>query len=242
MSVRTLISFTVVVSACLSAFGADPEWAPTKDVEHRNGFWFSYDGRARLPRWTLERLNVEELKQVVRRDSNPFRGDEGVLPEARAIPSDYDGTGYDRGHMAPADSHRDSPEELRETFLMTNMAPQSPQCNRGWWRSLEEHTRELAREPGVEVWIITVPLFWDDDNDIDIKVIGRNRVWVPTHFGKSVLVKRKAGYSVTSWIGPNAEFKKPLDSLKVSVDVLESVSGFDLWQGLPDEVELEKIP
>ena len=53
----------------------------------------------------------------------------------------YRGSGYDRGHLKPAADSKGSMEEMESSFLMTNMAPQTPNLNRGIWKQLEEAVR-----------------------------------------------------------------------------------------------------
>ena len=222
-----------------SLYAEEPKYAPTKDIETRQGYWFSYDGRARNPRWTLEHFTAKSLIQNVSRDSNPFKGDEGVLKEARALPSDYAGTGYDQGHCAAADGHRSSEEEIRGTFLMTNMIPQKPECNRAWWKQLEELTRSYAKS-GADVWVVSIPIYSSEGSAIEIKTIGKHRVWVPTHCAKTVLIQKAGKVEVKAWVGPNGKVDGGLESLEVPVDKLEELSGFDFWHGIANEDDLEK--
>lgn len=53
-----------------------------------------------------------------------FRPDSRLEPPFRSNLSDYSGSGYDRGHLAPAGDHKTTQANLTETFLLTNMAPQ----------------------------------------------------------------------------------------------------------------------
>ena len=78
----------------------------------------------------------ERAKKVARTDD--FRPDKRV-PNA-PTPDDYTNSGYDRGHMVPA-ANADDLNEMRDTFLMTNMTPQLPSVNRVGWRMLEDRVR-----------------------------------------------------------------------------------------------------
>ena len=64
----------------------------------------------------------------------------------RAILADYRGKGFDRGHMAPAADHRSSPEAMADTFFMTNMCPQCPELNRGYWAKFDKYVRDLTKD------------------------------------------------------------------------------------------------
>ena len=73
----------------------------------------------------------------------------------------YTSTGYDRGHMAPsyAIGTRYGHEAQRETFLMSNIVPQSPDLNRIWWRVLEEKEANDFAVRLERVWVVTGPVF-----------------------------------------------------------------------------------
>ena len=96
--------------------------------------------------------------------------------EERAELKDYKATGYDRGHMASAQSLGRSRKVMDESFYLSNMCPQLPALNRGKWKELEEYMRSMIFT-SQEGWIITGPIFKDD--------IGKmNRVTIPSHFYK----------------------------------------------------------
>ena len=58
---------------------------------------------------------------------------------------DYVNNVYDKGHLAPAADFNCTKEILYQTFSYLNCALQNQYLNRGVWRMLEEHERELAR-------------------------------------------------------------------------------------------------
>lgn len=80
--------------------------------------------------YTLTAKNLQS-KQVRRRDR--FKSD----PEVKihpVRPKDYAKSGYDKGHLAPAADMTYSLASMRNSFLMTNISPQIPGCNRGIWK------------------------------------------------------------------------------------------------------------
>lgn len=237
MRLALLLIWLAVGNACAEEL----KYPPTKEYETRIGYWFQFNEVTKLPRWTAEHYTKDTLQQNVNRDSNPFRGDPAVPLAFRVTPADYKGTGYDMGHMAAANAHRSSAEALRETFLMTNMCPQEPKCNRGWWKSSEAETQKDGIDS--DEWVISLPVFLDRSGKATVKVsktIG-NKVAVPTHFAKSTLVKRSGKLTLKSWLGPNAAVED-LNTIRVSVDEIEAATGINLWQGIPNEDSLESVP
>lgn len=88
---------------------------------------------------------AEKLNRQAVQDADEKRGDkffaDARLPEAeRAELSDYKGSGYSRGHMAPAG---DMPTlaTMAQSFSLANMVPQSSKQNSGPWAKIEKDTR-----------------------------------------------------------------------------------------------------
>jgi endonuclease G len=90
--------------------------------------------------------------------SNDFRADPDLPPGERAELQDYRGSGYDRGHMAPAASMKWDARAMSESFLLSNMAPQvGPGFNRGIWATLEDKVRQWTQERG-ELYVVAGPI------------------------------------------------------------------------------------
>lgn len=99
--------------------------------------------------------------------TNNFRADKRIINSP--TPEDYTNTGYDRGHMVPA-ADADDPNEMSDTFLMTNMTPQLPSVNRVAWKNLEDRVRSVPFK-----YVLTGAIY-----DSAPKTIGANKVPVPT--------------------------------------------------------------
>jgi len=67
--------------------------------------------------------------------------------------ADYIDNVYDKGHLAPAADFNCDKPTLYKTFTYLNCALQNQYLNRGVWRFLEVHERELAKFGKVEVYI-----------------------------------------------------------------------------------------
>lgn len=128
----------------------------------------AFDTETRCPLWNYYVLEPGEIV-VTNRADNSFRADPRV-PESD-LAKDYEKSGYDRGHMAPAADFNFDQEALKETYLFTNIAPQMPVINRGEWAKVEREVRTLAASGSVHV--LTYPLFSDG---CPSRHIGRIRV------------------------------------------------------------------
>lgn len=116
-------------------------------------FAVSYNRDRAIPNWAAWRISRAELGDFPRPEPDPFRPDDR-LPKGwkRVTPSDYTGSGFDRGHLCPSADRSASVEGMSETFLMTNMTPQTGDLNRGPWQKLEAYLRTLVTR-GSDVYI-----------------------------------------------------------------------------------------
>ena len=134
---------------------APPEWT----VICHAGQVVAFNPRHNVSDWAAYRLRREDLLKPVAPRKDAFRGDPEVPEDHRVVKADYTGTGYDRGHLAPAGAMKWSVEAMRESFFMTNMAPQvGNSFNRHIWKSLEQRMRRWACERGV-LYVVTGPLY-----------------------------------------------------------------------------------
>ena len=62
---------------------------------------------------------------------------------------DYSGGGYDRGHLVPSADRFANPRLNEETFMMSNIAPQTGALNQYPWNKLEMYLRSQARRMDV---------------------------------------------------------------------------------------------
>jgi len=201
---------------------------------YRSSYSLAYDAQHKNPIWVYEHLTQENLKGEVER-SNLFKEDENIPSHLRATLLDYKGSGYDRGHQAPAADHRLNKTTMTDTFYMTNMCPQCPELNRGYWSKLEKHVRDLTKT-NKYVDVITGPLYvpyTDDDGRKYVKyqVIGNNNVAVPTHFFKIINLEDFHGRVLTaSYIVPNAPISSytPFEQFQTTVENIEKLAGFVL--------------
>ncbi len=195
-------------------------------IEHM-GYTLSYNEEDRIPNWVAWELKSSELHgNLDRRET--FTPDPAVKGR-QAYDSDYKGSGWDRGHMAPSGDMKWSSQALEECYYLSNICPQNHNLNAGVWNDLEKQTRYEAKYYG-SIWVVCGPM-----PGIGKAVIGRNNVKVPGAFFKALLARRKDGsYASVGFIFPNEAGKKPLSSFAMTVDALEKELGMDLFYNLDD--------
>jgi endonuclease G len=113
------------------------------------------DDDLRISIWEGHRLRAADVKKVLKR-TEAFRTDPRLADPVSATCDDYHGsTEYDRGHMAPSGDFTKSLTSMLNSFLLSNMTPQSKNLNEGYWQQFETYVRFWAKEYGT-VWVITV--------------------------------------------------------------------------------------
>ncbi len=95
---------------------------------------------------------------------------------------EYRGSGYSRGHMAPAMDMRWDKTAMKECFYMTNMCPQDTKLNNDHWRVLEEKVHRWAKSDK-RLMVFTGPIMGKNP-----KMIGKDKqnIAVPDAFFKVV--------------------------------------------------------
>ncbi|WP_348549242.1 DNA/RNA non-specific endonuclease [Psychrobacter sp. KFRI-CH2-11] len=213
------------LTQCSQSFygGVYPEFTNTKLDKNTqalcmDGFAVMYSGVSRTPLWSAEHLDRRRLQQAKTIDREDSFHEESRLPKSmRASLSDYSGSGYDRGHLAP-NANMANRSQQYDSFSLANIAPQSPRNNRYIWRNIESATRYLTQQYG-EVYTITGVAFTGKKT----KQLAK-RVLVPSHFFKAVYIPATNQAGV--YYAPNDESERieviSVDELtaKVGIDVL----------------------
>lgn len=210
-------------------------------VVARRGYALEHSDADRIPIWVCERLLPDQLGGNLTR-ANPFAPDPDLPGNARAELKDYKGSGFDRGHQAPAGDQTVDEQLKNETFYLSNMAPQAPRLNQRIWARLEDQVREWALTRK-QLWAITGPLFYDPEEEDPSTADGRveytvlnGRVAVPTHFYKLVAAQAANGtWEFLAFVLENKGYPESvkLDQFIVSVQWLEERAGVDLVPKLP---------
>ncbi|MBF9015885.1 MULTISPECIES: DNA/RNA non-specific endonuclease [unclassified Oceanispirochaeta] len=201
-------------------------------VVEREFYTLQYNEAFEQADWVAYELTLEEVEgQVDRKDA--FRSDPEVSTASASL-KDYKGSGYDRGHLAPAADMKMTAQSMADSFYMSNMSPQSPSLNRGIWKELEGKVRKWAVE-NKAVYIVTGPVLTEDS----YPVIGPNRVAVPDYYYKVILDYREPELKGIAFILPNRRREGDLEEFALTIDEAEEATGLDFFPLLPDDAEAE---
>ena len=205
----------------------------------KSQFIISYNVNKLCPNYVCWNLTSERAYGKVQR-SNNFHGDPVMNERTRVETFDYNGSGYDRGHMCPAGDNKNTDKAMDESFCMTNICPQNHNLNTGAWNDLEVQCRSWAKNYGT-LYICCGPIF--DTNSP--KTIGRRqglKVAVPDRFFKVILTLGRVPKAI-GFIYPNKACGGDMRDYAVSVDKVEKETGMDFFFQLDDkqEKELEKV-
>ncbi len=197
-----------------------------KDYE---GFTVSFNSDHHVPNYVAWELTGTEAQGKEPRNSK-FRADEDVA----GCPTieDYRNSGFDRGHMAPAADMKWSKQAMLDSHYLTNMCPQDHSLNSGRWSTLEDKCRQWAIRDSALV-IIAGPVL----SDIITRTIGSSHISVPERFFKVILSPYSTPPRAIGFIMANAKISDGIESMAISVDQVEEITGYDFFAALPDEIE-----
>ncbi len=211
---------------------------PTNYLMDKPRYAMSYHRDNGRPNWVSWHLDTSWLGSTPRQDD--FREDT-TLPAGwyRVKGTDFSGSGYDRGHMCPSGDRTKTVADNSETFLMTNMIAQAPNNNQQHWATLESYCRTLANG-GNELYIIS-------GGHGTSGFIANGKVAVPTYTWKVIMVLPSGTNDVSrvttstrliAIVSPNQNgISSDWRSFRVSVDYVESLTGYDFFSNVPDSIE-----
>lgn len=210
-------------------------------------FALSYNNSNGTPNWVSWHLTVDDLGNAPR---FAFHPDE-TLPAGfiQILPKDYTGGGFDRGHMCPHSDRGGTDDMSEETFVMSNMIPQSPHVNQKAWAQLELYCRNLVEKQGKVLYTICGPEGQGGEGQNGKKnIIGQTRhITVPAKCWKVILVlddtpgddiaKVNSHTRLIAVIMPNdMSVGEDWSQFRVSVKDVEQLTGFKFFDKVPESI------
>lgn len=133
------------------------------DIVCHTKYVLSHNGESKTPDWVLEHLTKSQFGKHTR-PKLKFRPDPDLPEDKRAVDADYRNSKFDRGHQAPSADFSGNPDWMVESFFLSNIVPQvGAGFNRGIWKNLEDIVRDLIVDNRSELYVITGPVYRDED-------------------------------------------------------------------------------
>ena len=196
-------------------------------VVERGDFTVGWSPTLKHPLWVAYHVPAEKVYEAGKRPG--FRADPAVPGTPAA--TDYKGSGYDRGHMAPnyAIATRFGTEAQKKTFYTSNVAPQKPGLNRGPWREIEHRIADLWTAKYGEIWVIVGCVPGDEEDRLP------SGVGVPKAFWQVIVAQTTDGVrALAVYLPKNIPFSAfPVHNI-VTIDELEHRTGLDFFPDMPD--------
>ncbi len=175
-------------SACQGFFAGGKPPVVGYRAGHRalcyDAFAILHSGESKTAVYVAQKLNRALVEDADEERTNKFFADARLPSGERSTPADYVGSGYDKGHMAPA-GDMPTAQAMAQSFSLANVVPQAPRHNRGAWKSsVEAATRKYAGRASGDVYVITGPVFVP--SIAQSKTIGPGKVRVPMYLFKLV--------------------------------------------------------
>lgn len=215
------------------------------NLKFSNNYIASYDNRLKHPVWSLEHLTDSLMKVYnIQRKRHTFFVDRTMHEYFRSAEIDYRFTGLDRGHLVPACDNVANARWVDQSYYLSNVVPMAPNINRGPWARLESYVTHVARH-SKNIYIVTGTLYMpinpgysSKTESMSYRMIGQNRVSVPTHMYKVFVSETHQGHLIMeAFLMPNddkinrythlREFKIDIDQNLPEIEKNAGVTIFD---------------
>lgn len=219
----------ILIYTCVTAqeFNYLPEIVDSNQIISYDQFTLSYSSNHKQANWVAYELTQSEVNKKIDR-CNCFRIDTNVIGD-RATKKDYNGAGFDRGHLSPASDNNESEQTNRESFLMSNISPQLPTFNRGVWLKLEKWVRQKAIEHDT-VYVVTGPVFINNLGAI-------NKITIPGYYYKVLLRFDGDKIRAIAFLLPHIGAVGQLKDYVVTVNTIETLTGINFFPDIENSVE-----
>lgn len=219
-----------VNSFAISSYFLFPTSSTGQIINHTY-FTVSYSEANEQAEWVAYKIINNNLRSNIKR-TNDYRIDPEVLTNS-ATTDDYKGSGFDMGHLAPAQDMSHNYTSMSESFFLSNISPQVPSFNRGIWKRLEEKVRYWASFND-SIYVVTGPIL-----DNPLGKIGSNNVTVPKAFYKTLVSYNNGKVRGIAFVMPNESSNKSIYNYVVSIDEVEKLTNIDFYCKMDLKIQTE---
>ena len=131
-------------SACQQFFAAGKPPVVALRPTHRalcyDAFAILHSGESKTAVYVAQKLNRALVADADEKRTDKFFADARLRAAEKATLEDYRGSGFDRGHLAPA-GQMPTPAAMAQSFSLANIVPQAPKHNQGSPQNSEKIVR-----------------------------------------------------------------------------------------------------
>jgi endonuclease G, mitochondrial len=211
----------------------------------RPQYSLSYNAKTRTPNWVSWCLRKDDVGKSQRGAFEP----DPLLPRGfvRVTTQAYNGSGFDRGHMCPAQDRSSKQADMDATFYLTNVVPQSPNSNQRGWERLESYCRTLARDHVLYICCGPHGVGGEGRNGVAQEIgKGKATLTVPAKLWKVVLVlpseeaePRKNTRAIAVIMPNDLSVGYDWTKYRVSVRDVENLTGYRFFPAIAEDVAAE---
>ncbi len=233
---------TLVLVKSTSEYGVNyiVEW----DCDKRAQRWdcWEWDSSNSVSNWNRNNWNGATW-QGKTWTGDPFQADPDLPEEYRTEPSDYSGSGFNRGHICASADRLCNQDANGQTFYLSNMHPQWSGFNSGVWENMEQQVRKWNSSTYRDtLWVCkggTIDdVYLDGEEQSGIYTGFSLRMPVPRYFFMALVAKKSDSYmGMAFWVEHAGSDDNQLAKYMISIDELEERTGIDFFCNLPDNIE-----
>lgn len=174
---------------------------------------------------------------------DPFQEDPDIPSQYQSLLTDYQSSGYNRGHICASEDRICNQDVNGQTFYLSNMQPQIYGFNGGVWVNMENQVRKWnVSEVRDTMWVCkggTIGnVYLDGKEQTGVIENSRMNIPVPKYFFMALVAKKNGSYKgMAFWAEHKENSDAALAKYMISIDELETRTGIDFFCNLPDQIE-----
>eukprot|EP00794_Sanderia_malayensis_P008019 gene8019-8878_t len=254
------IAGNLTVSEVKSSLGMHlPFGAPTEEVDNtgclltQRYYVIGYNKYFHIPNWVAYKLSAKQIGNATSKKLC-FRKDLRLAMNQTASCADYNSTKFKMTQLAPSDYFMFDQLALQDSYLLSNVVPQSNFLNKepGLWYKLETLVAKYAKKYE-NIYVISGSIF--DSNGDGLRDVNNhtirwvndkvNSVAIPTHYYKIITRYNekddKQRINVLAFVLPHNvspecqiyNWKERLQEFIVSINDIERLTGMRFFSSLP---------
>lgn len=235
---------------------SNTSWSQKSEDDYGICFALEWDNDLIANRWTCYQLHKGNNVQNVGREDS-FKEDGELPSNSRSTLSDYQGSGFSRGHLCPSGDRRGSSAQQALTYYLSNMQPQYQSHNGSQWANLEGDVRTWSNMDTCDTLYVVKAatienVIINGTTKSGLKSVKCNdRLPVPEYFYMALLAYSKSSedcgdgvyhgtfHAIGIWTYHYNDSSEKQNAEYITIDELEARTGIDFFCNLPDNIENE---